>query len=179
MMGCVAPGQDEPAGHTSQAYDAPEKEPVPAGHGEHAPDVDPEGEYVPFAQFDTGVAPTRHDDCNASGKEPVGHAVQVADPVVATEPAAHLTHVKLLVAATTLLAVPAGHSEHTDEPSDFPYVPTGHAVQLAALAPPMSALAYPRGQKLSQNVAPTADVHDPGGQRRHDVRPETGVYVPG
>lgn len=42
--GCVAPTQYEPAGQTLQEYDAPAKEPEPAGHGRQAPVVVPDGE---------------------------------------------------------------------------------------------------------------------------------------
>ena len=117
-MGCVAPGQYEPAGHTSQEYDAPEKEPDPAGHGEQEPVVVPDGEYVPFAQFDTGFAPTRQDDWVASGYEPGGHAVQLADPAPATDPDGQATHVVDAVARLTLLAEPTGHEVQTDAPSE-------------------------------------------------------------
>jgi hypothetical protein len=52
-------------------------------------------------------------------------------------------------------------------------------VQEAALSPPISALAYPRGQKLSQKAEPFTAVHEPGGHNRQFDRPATGVYRPG
>lgn len=52
-------------------------------------------------------------------------------------------------------------------------------MQFEALEPPMFARKVPASQNWSQKEEPGPAVHEPGGQRRHDARPETGVYEPG
>ena len=89
-----------------------------------------------------------------------------------------MAHVSDDVARVALLAVPAAQAVHVAAPSESLYIPGGHSPQSAALAPPIFARAVPAAQNLSQKAAPVADVHEPGGQRRHASRPETGVYEP-
>lgn len=114
-----------------------------------------------------------------SGYEPIGHAVHVADPAPATDPDAHLTHAVADVARRTLLAVPTRHDVQIEEPSESLNVPSRQSEQPVAFLPPNFERAVPGTQNWSQNDAPIAAVHDPGGHSRQDVRPDTGAYEPG
>ncbi len=127
--GDVPPGHAEPAGHVAHEKDAPAKEPVPGGHGVHGPVVAPSGENVPLLQCDGGVAPTRHDACAASGKEPTGHVLHDAEPAGAYLDGAHGTHDDSDVERVALLAVPAAHCVQVDEPSESLNVPGGQSAQ--------------------------------------------------
>ena len=119
--------------------------------------------------------PTKQEDCAASGKEPDGHAVQAAEPAPATDPGGHFTHVSGDAARRAALDVPAGHSVHTEEPSESLYAPSTQSEQSAALLPPILDRAVPAVQNWSQKAEPFAITQEPGGQRRHAERPVTGV----
>ncbi len=91
---------------------------------------------MPAAQFDSGVAPVRHDDCVESAYDPDGQTVHVADPAPATDPAEQRAHVAAVVARRTFDAVPTRHDVHTLEPSESLYVPSRQSLQSEAFLPP-------------------------------------------
>ena len=61
-------------------------------------------------------APTRHDDCVASGYEPAGHASHDTEPPGAYDVAAQRTQADADVAPMAAEAVPESHCGHDDMP---------------------------------------------------------------
>ncbi len=144
--GAVPPGQKDPSGQGAHTV-ALSYEPVPGGQGEHAPSGVPVGEKKPLVHVDGIPTPGRHDDCCASEEDPAGHALHASEPAAATRPGVHGTHVDELVAAFSLLAVPAGHGVQLAEPSNSEKEPGGQGMQSLALRPPI----WPRNVPAAQN----------------------------
>lgn len=112
----VAPAEDEyvPA---SQFVQEPFFRYCPAGQIEH----DPFFNSYPLAQ-DVQVFPEH-------AVQPLGQAVQVADPSAEFIPAPQATQVALEVAPVAFEAVPAGHFEQLVFPVPDAYVPVGQVEQ--------------------------------------------------
>ena len=73
-------------------------------------------------------------------------------------PAGHGWQTSGDVAATTSLAVPAGHDVHDDAPGPL-HDPTPHDTQLLTLLAPIALLAVPAGH--TEHDDDPADDHDP------------------
>jgi len=140
---------------------------VPAGHAWHAPGVPVKpGPHWHAALPATETVLLGHAAHVLSAKYVfAGQAEQVRlaileqfdAPANEYKPLAHVKQLLILVAPTTLDAVPAGHRVHALTPNAFEYVPARQAVQ---------------------TLAPTAPENVPTGQLVHAALLVTPLYCP-